>query len=124
MTLVTLSKHHCYCATLVLIGSLLSFKSTLSSSEMIEKKKIFFLYFFKALYKFHHLWEALLKAGLNIQRMVCPFYVLQVYCVHSPRGGDVYSSMTGPLGVEAEIEREKGFEKNQKINHDRNRCKS
>lgn len=51
------------------------------------------------------------------------WYVLQEYCVHSSREGDVYSSITGALGVEPETEKEKGLEKNQKINHDRNRCK-
>lgn len=67
---------------------------------------IFFPLFFKALCKLPHLWEAFFKAGLNIQRMVCPLYVLQEYCIHSSGGGDVYSSITGALGMESEIERE------------------
>lgn len=37
--------------------------------------------FFKALYKFHHLQEALLKAGLHMQRMVALSYKSTVYTV-------------------------------------------
>lgn len=56
----------------------MSFKSTLPSFAIY---KMFFSLFFKALHKLQHLWEALLKTGLHMQRMIALSYKSNVYTV-------------------------------------------